>query len=233
MKKIFVSYSSPDGSDFAEYFKEQFEKEEIQVIVDHAGIKPGEDWSKRLRKAIAESDIVVVIITRSALKSSEVEKEVFEARNQNKVIIPCLYGGITWNELKWDLNKLPGFEFYSKNSLVLQLHEIVFPQIFEKKSRSSKPTLSVPPVLNEATAPAVMLVTAIQGLRKFIPFEIERYPYARFPDKVFINNIIPLEVIIKSGKPLSQIFKNIIPIKLKVEDSTQKEIPVQVIVEME
>ena len=54
------------------------------------------------------------------------EREVLEARKQNKIIIPCRYRGISWTDLKWDLNKLQGFEFDNKNSLIKQLDEIIF-----------------------------------------------------------------------------------------------------------
>ncbi|MGH9981264.1 MAG: toll/interleukin-1 receptor domain-containing protein [Nitrososphaeraceae archaeon] len=59
---------------------------------------------------------------------------------------------------------------------------------------------------------------------------IERYPYARFPDKVNIDDIIPLEIVIKSVKALT-FYKNTTSIELKVDNKNQKEIPVQVIVE--
>jgi tetratricopeptide (TPR) repeat protein len=62
-----------------------------------------------------------------------------------------------------------------------------------------------------------------------MPDDIERYPYARFPDKVLIDDIIPLEVIIKSTRP-SSITKNFTSINLKVDDKNQKEIPIKVFV---
>ena len=139
MKKIFVSYSRADGGDFADHIQEHYERDGHQVFVDFSDIKPGEDWSESIRNSIAESDIVVVIVTRSALKSSEVEKEVLEARNQNKIIIPCRYRGISWTDLKWDLNKLQGFDFDNKNSLIRQLDEIIFGE-----NRSAVPS-SPPP----------------------------------------------------------------------------------------
>ena len=80
MKKIFVSYSRADGGDFAEYIKEHYEKFGHQVFVNFDDLKQMRDWSETIRTAIAESDIVIVILTRLALKSSEVEKEVLEAK---------------------------------------------------------------------------------------------------------------------------------------------------------
>ena len=121
-----MSYSRADGGDFADHIQEHYEKDGHQVFVDFSDIKPGEDWSESIKNAIDNSDFIAVIVTRSALKSAEVEKEIIEAKKQNKTIIPCRYRGITWNELKWDLNKLQGFQFDNKNSLIRQLDDIIF-----------------------------------------------------------------------------------------------------------
>jgi cytochrome c-type biogenesis protein CcmH/NrfG len=126
LKKIFVSYSRADGGDFADHIQDHYERDGHQVFVDFSDIKPGSDWYESIRNSIAESDIVAVIVTRSALRSTEVEKEVLEAKKQDKTIIPCMYRGISWNDLKWDLNKLQGFQFDNKNSLIRQLDDIIF-----------------------------------------------------------------------------------------------------------
>src|SRR5688500_3566226 len=60
---------------------------------------------------------------------------------------------------------------------------------------------------------------------------IERYPCARFPDQIFLGDIVPLEVIIKSFKPSSSNYKSTTSVILQKEDENQKEIPVQVILE--
>ena len=73
------------------------------------------------------------------MKSSEVEKEILEARKQNKIIIPCRYRGISWTDLKWDLNKLQGFDFDNKNSLIRQLDDIIF-----SENRSAVPSSPQP-----------------------------------------------------------------------------------------
>ena len=121
-----MSYTRVDASDFAKNILEHYEKHGHQVFVDFDDIKPGANWEETIRNSIAESDIVAVIVTRSALRSPEVEKEVLEARKQNKTIIPCRYRGISWTDLKWDLNKLQGFEFDNENSLIRKLDDIIF-----------------------------------------------------------------------------------------------------------
>jgi hypothetical protein len=231
--KIFVSYSRNDGGDFADFIKEYYEKDGHQFFdfYDKIGI----DLDEIIRTLIAEVDIVIIIVTRSALKSSEVEKEVLEARKQNKTIIPCRYRGISWTELKWDLNKLQGFQFVDKHTLLRQLDEILFSENSAAIASSSEDDVVEKKASMTFVGVGLATMTAraaIHYIKKWNPFQIERYPYARFPDKVIIDDNIPLEVIIKSFRPIS-LTKKITSIKLKVDDKSQTEIPVQVIVECE
>jgi hypothetical protein len=124
-KQIFISYAHED-SNFAYLIKEHYEKEGNQVFIDYDDITSRKGLSDRIKQSILESDIVVVIVTRGGLASSKVEKEIIEAKNQKKIIIACIYHEIPLNELKWDLNKLKSFKFNDKNSLILQLDQIIF-----------------------------------------------------------------------------------------------------------
>ena len=102
--KIFVSYSRRDASDFAEKISETLE-DEHSIFTDINNIQIGDLWSNTIEDNIASCDIFLVIVTFAALKSSEVEKEVLQARNRNKKIIPCFYGRVKRNELKWGLGR--------------------------------------------------------------------------------------------------------------------------------
>jgi hypothetical protein len=103
--RIFVSYSRSDGGDFADHISEHYQKEANDVFIDHEIILGGEEWSEKIKKSISDSDIVIVIVTRSALKSSEVEKEVLESIRQGKRVIPAKYKNVSWSDLKWGLEK--------------------------------------------------------------------------------------------------------------------------------
>lgn len=124
--RIFVSYSRSDGGDFADHINEHYQKEANDVFIDHEDILGGEEWSEKIKKSISTSDIVIVIVTRSALKSQEVEKEVLESIKQGKRIIPAKYQTVSWNDLKWGLEKKQGIQFENKNSLIRHLDEIIF-----------------------------------------------------------------------------------------------------------
>jgi DNA-binding beta-propeller fold protein YncE len=124
--RIFVSYSRSDGGDFADHISEHYQKEANDVFIDHEDILGGEEWSEKIKKSISDSDIVIVIVTRSALKSLEVEKEVLESIKQGKRIIPAKYKTVSWSDLKWGLEKKQGIQFENKNSLIRHLDEIIF-----------------------------------------------------------------------------------------------------------
>ena len=126
MVRIFVSYSRSDGGDFADHISDHYEKEANDVFIDHKDILGGEEWSEKIKKSISNSDIVIVILTRSALKSQEVEKEILESIRQGKRVIPAKYQNIAWSDLKWGLEKKQGFQFDNKNSLIRHLDEIIF-----------------------------------------------------------------------------------------------------------
>lgn len=95
MVRIFVSYSRSDGGDFADHISEHYQKEDNDVFIDHEDILGGEDWYEKIKNSISNSDIVIIIVTRSALKSTEVEKEVLESLKQGKRIIPAKYKNVS------------------------------------------------------------------------------------------------------------------------------------------
>ena len=97
-KRFFVSYSRVDGGDFADHIQENYEKDGHQVFVDFSDIKPGEDWSESIRNSIAESDIVVVIVTRSAFKVYKSGKRGFE-RQESKIRLLSLVDIVEYHGL--------------------------------------------------------------------------------------------------------------------------------------
>ena len=92
---------------------------------------------------IASCDIFLVIVTFAALKSSNVEKEVLQARNRNKKIIPCFYGRVKRNELKWGLGELQGIEFTNKNELAREIYWRIY-QYQNKGQVKSDATIQEP-----------------------------------------------------------------------------------------
>src|SRR5215204_845878 len=99
--KIFVSYSRSDAGDFAKKLQEVLPNYDHDVFTDVKKIKLGTVWSNVIETNISNCDIFVIIITRTALRSPHVEKEVSQAQRENKLIIPCIYTDVKYNEIKW------------------------------------------------------------------------------------------------------------------------------------
>jgi hypothetical protein len=243
--KIFVSYSRSDGGDFAHQIHESL-VEEHDIFTDVDDIRAGEIWSDTIEKNISNCDIFVVIVTHAALRSPKVEREVLQAQRENKKIIPCIHRDVSYNEIKWNLYKIQGIEFFDKYELARNLYRNIFHRIIEnyknykEESQTTSQPLSSPfsskQTVNDVETRNIEGTTPLGTINdtKVIQsrtFYIDRYPYARFPDKVIIDKVIPLEVIIKSARPLSQLFKTFTSIKLKVGNKNHREIPVQVIVD--
>jgi len=114
--RIFVSYSRKD-IDIAEHLYDYFIESDYYLFTDIRNIKVGDVWSKTIETNISTCDFFVVIITYSSLKSSQVEKEVIQAKNERKPIIPCIYKYIKPNEIKWDLDNFQGIKFEEKYDL--------------------------------------------------------------------------------------------------------------------
>jgi tetratricopeptide (TPR) repeat protein len=137
--KIFVSYSRKDAGDFANQIYESL-MDEHQVFTDVNNIKPGDVWSKTIEKNISTCDRFVVIVTFAALRSSEVEKEVLQARKDNKKIIPCIYRDRRRDKIKWGLEKIQGIEFSDKYELARHLYSMIYIETTDKITDTNNDT---------------------------------------------------------------------------------------------
>jgi tetratricopeptide (TPR) repeat protein len=120
--KIFVSYSRRDAGDFADQIYEHL-REEHDIFTDVNNIQAGSIWSNEIENNISNCDLFVAIITHAALRSQEVETEVLKAQKEKKTIIPCFHRYVSKNEIKWDLSKIQGIEFYNNYQLARSLYQ--------------------------------------------------------------------------------------------------------------
>ena len=103
----------------------------LQVLVDMGSILAGENWERALKELIKNSDWVLVLVTRNALRSTLplMEKEVNYAQSLGKSIIPCISEEIGYADLKWGLDKIQGLRFDNGPDLAKKL-------IYEIKKRA-------------------------------------------------------------------------------------------------
>ena len=82
--KIFVSYSRDDGADVADAIYQHYTRTGHTVFVSETEIRGSGQWMRRIMDAIVNCDVFLVVVTRSALNSIYVEKEVLEASKAKK-----------------------------------------------------------------------------------------------------------------------------------------------------
>jgi len=106
LTKIFISYAREDGGSIALKVKNYLENLKYEVFLDKVKIIGGERWNEKLRKSIISCDILIVIITPAALRSEWVGKEVKEATNRGRYIIPIRQNTARNYPLEWGLDRL-------------------------------------------------------------------------------------------------------------------------------
>ncbi len=65
------------------------------VWVDREQLRAGDDWTRRIERAIDRSDVVAVLITRHSSRSRWVRREVLRAQRRRKRIVPIYVDGDT------------------------------------------------------------------------------------------------------------------------------------------
>ncbi len=119
VKKIFISYSRIDGTDIAHRIFSYLAQWEYNVFSDYN--VNFEVLNDTTEGKISACDVFVVILTFDAIKSLQIEKEVLQAQQMSKKIIPCIYEGMEKNDLKWGLEKFQPVEFSDSFELARKL----------------------------------------------------------------------------------------------------------------
>jgi len=141
--KFFVSYGRDDGADFAEHIFNTLTKQNLDVFYDIEKIPKGTEWETNIFNNIDNSNYFILILTKTALSSTMVDKEVQRAKSKNIKIVPYKFKSIKWNEcVKWDIQKIHGTEFSTKENLIREvLEDIVTNNIIQSPIN---PELKIP-----------------------------------------------------------------------------------------
>lgn len=95
--RIFISYAWADKA-LVRRIEEELETTEVELWVDHSGIRGGDNLPKRISDALEWCNTLLLVWSEEARKSPWVELEWTNAISLGKAIIPC----------KLDTTKLPG-----------------------------------------------------------------------------------------------------------------------------
>jgi hypothetical protein len=109
--RIFISHAVQDQG-LASQLADQLSQAGFVVSNAPQEIAPGDNWAKELGRALEESDVMVALITREALKSEFVQREIqygLTSKNYEHRLIPFLVGYVTFQagqDVPWILLKM-------------------------------------------------------------------------------------------------------------------------------
>jgi len=90
MPTVFLSYARSDGSSIADRLRTELERANFIVWQDVGNMRGGQEWKEQLRIALREVDVLLVLLTPEAVKSSYVTWEWENALTLQKRVIPLL-----------------------------------------------------------------------------------------------------------------------------------------------
>jgi hypothetical protein len=90
---VFLSYAHKDGTAHVQQLAADLKAQGFDPWWDER-IEPGARWGEAIQSAIEQSDVMVVLLTKRAVASTEIEDEWNYARQRGLLLIPVLYPGI-------------------------------------------------------------------------------------------------------------------------------------------
>jgi tetratricopeptide (TPR) repeat protein len=140
--RLFVSYSTRDGSEFADFVYENYSDYGYEVFMSSKNISGGEHYEEKIMNYIAICDIFILIVTNSVVytppwvkRQDWIEKEFSQAERSGKRIIPCIHKNIKTADLKqWKLWEKIGpmlhiEKFDNSSSLITRLDQIILKEL--------------------------------------------------------------------------------------------------------
>ena len=112
MPDVFISHSVQDA-DLAKFVKEHLEQQKLSVFLAPTGLRPGEPWSPQIFAQLNASDWVFLVVSRTSLKSANVQQEIGGALTTGKKLVP-IFWDITPSEAPTWITALQGVVIVDK-----------------------------------------------------------------------------------------------------------------------
>ncbi|NWG18502.1 MAG: toll/interleukin-1 receptor domain-containing protein [Chloroflexi bacterium] len=96
---LFLSYRRKSSADLARYLNDHLNRMGVDVFFDVADIEGGTRWSAALERELINRRYFLVILAPDTLESEWVRKEIETALRHQKVIIPLLTQGFTFQDV--------------------------------------------------------------------------------------------------------------------------------------
>ena len=90
---VFISYSRRELG-FVDELALRLEKDGFNVWLDYRSLIPGSPWSEQIQKGIDGSDVIVLVVSRDAIASKNVELEWHMVIQQKKRIILAIFEAV-------------------------------------------------------------------------------------------------------------------------------------------
>ncbi len=87
--RVFLSYAAQDATQALRIYNVLFKQPDIEIFTTNM-LSAGEKWIPKLRKALYESDLFIVLLSPNAVESKWVLYELGAAWGLNKPIIPVV-----------------------------------------------------------------------------------------------------------------------------------------------
>ena len=89
-QRIFISYSTKDGSEFADDLRQKLEAEGFSIWQDLIALEGGRDWWSQIEDALKSESLqhFLLVVTPKALASHVVRQEIRLARQEGKTFCP-------------------------------------------------------------------------------------------------------------------------------------------------
>ena len=118
--KVFISHSQQD-KELAKKVAASLESAGLEVWDAENEILPGDNWAEKVARALRESEAMVVLLSKNALKSDWVRREIEYAlgeKRYNKRLISVLVGPTEKKlrkDIPWILKRLKMIELQDAN----------------------------------------------------------------------------------------------------------------------
>lgn len=146
---VFISYSRTDST-FIDRLEDDLRAKNFYTWVDRRKIEGGQDWSKVIEKTIGQCQVLLVVLSPTAVASPNVDEECEIATRLDKPIIPLEH--LPVKLAPWGLNRKHWIKFASSYDQGLEDLLITFNRIEPKAVRVpeavsvlEKPPLILPP----------------------------------------------------------------------------------------
>jgi len=172
MPTLFISYARSDAN-FTLKVARDLVEEGLDIWLDQFRIKAGDNWDEMILKGLAQSSILIVVLSRSSIDSKNVLDEIHYGLSNDRILIPILYNEC---RIPFRLDRLQRIDFTGDYSVAIHtLTRVLKSKIEEyEKERPNRISRIMADVWNDRNIPINMLPEShsINSYTKFIGLKL-------------------------------------------------------------